>query len=294
MSGGEPGIRQIPIARIAVLNPRARGKRGFRELVASISALGLKKPVTVRERPGGEGWDLVCGQGRLEACKELGAETIPALVVDADEEDCFVMSLVENLARRHQTPMELLRGITSLRERGRSQQEIAATTGFSYEYIAAICYLLDHGEHRLLVAVERGVIPHTVAMEIARAEEGDVQAALLEAYAGKKLPGNQVIAVRKIVEQRRLMGKGLLQLPGLQSRARRVSVDSLVRSYKREADRQRSLVRRAEVAQRRLVFVATALGRLHADEHFSNLLRAEGLPTMPKQLADRIAASGAP
>lgn len=293
MSGGGTEIRQIPIARITVLNPRARGRRGFRELVASISTLGLKRPVTVRERRGSEGWDLVCGQGRLEACKELGAETIPAIVVDADEEDCFVMSLVENLARRHQTPMELIRSISSMRERGRSQQEIAVATGFSYEYIAAICYLLDHGEHRLLVAVEKGTVPHTIAMEIARAEEGDVQAALLDAYASKRLPGNQVVAVRKIVEQRKLMGKGLLQLPGLQSRARRVSVDSLVRSYKREADRQRSLVRRAEVAQRSLVFVATALRRLHGDEHFANLLRAEGLPTMPKQLADRVAASSA-
>lgn len=293
MSDGSSAIPRIPIASITVLNPRVRGKRGFRELVASIAALGLKKPVTVRLRPDGQGYDLVCGQGRLEALKELGEAEVPAIVIEAEVEDCFVMSLVENLARRQHTSMELMRSIAALRERGNTHVQIADRTGFSYEYIAAICLLLDRGEHRLLVAVERGLVPHTVAIEIARAEEGDVQAALLDAYEGKKLPGDQIVAVRKIVEQRRLLGKGLFRISGPGGRAKQVSADALVRSYKREADRQRSLVRRAEVAQRRLLFVTTALRKLHADEHFANLLRAEGLPTMPRQLAERIAPIGA-
>ena len=293
MSDGSSAIPRIPIAAVTVLNPRVRGKRGFRELVASIAALGLKKPVTVRLRPDGQGYDLVCGQGRLEALKELGETEVPAIIIEAEEEDCFVMSLVENLARRQHTSMELMRSIAALRERGSTHAQIAGRTGFSHEYIGAICLLLDRGEHRLLVAVERGLVPHTVAIEIARAEEGDVQAALLDAYEGKKLPGDQIVAVRKIVEQRRLLGKGLFRISGPGGRAKHVSADALVRSYKREADRQRSLVRKAEVAQRRLLFVTTALRKLHADEHFANLLRAEGLPTMPRQLAERIAPVGA-
>lgn len=293
MNNDASAIPRIPISSITVLNPRVRGKRGYRELVASIAALGLKKPVTVRLRPSGQGYDLVCGQGRLEAYKELGETEIPAIVIQADEDDCFVMSLVENLARRQHTPLELMRSIADLRGRGITHAQIADRTGFSYEYISAICLLLDRGEHRLLVAVERGLVPHTVAIEIARAEEGDVQAALLDAYESKKLPGDQIVAVRKIVEQRRLLGKGLFRLSGPGSRAKQVSADVLVRSYKREADRQRSLVKKAEIAQRRLVFVATALRQLHGDEHFANLLRAEGLPTMPRQLAERITPVGA-
>ena len=292
MSDAAADIRRIPIASITVLNPRLRGKKGFRELVASIATLGLKKPVTVRSKQNGRAYDLVCGQGRLEACKELGETEIPAIVVEASEEDCFVMSLVENLARRHHTPMELIRSITTSRERGHTPSQMATMTGFSYEYIAAICFLLDHGEHRLLVAVEKGTVPHTIAMEIARAKDGDLQAALLEAFEDKKLPGNQVVAVRRIVEQRQLLGKGLVQLPGLGPRAKPVSADVLVRSYKREADRQRSLVRKSDIAQRRLMFLATALRHLHADEHFANLLRAEGLPTMPRQLAERVKSVG--
>ena len=286
-------IRRIPISAISIMNHRVRGKKGFRELVASIAALGLKKPVTVRLKDRGEGYDLVCGQGRLEAFKELGQLEIPVIVIEATLDECFIMSLVENLARRHHTPMELIRSIASCRERGNTVAQIATMTGFSYEYIAAICFLLDHGEHRLLVAVERGAVPHTIAMEIARAKDGDVQAALLEAFEDKKLPGNQVVTVRKIIEQRRLLGKDLVQLPGREARPKPVSADVLVRSYKKQADRQRSLVRKADVAQRRLMFLATALRRLHADEHFANLLRAEGLPTMPKQLAERVRSAGA-
>jgi ParB family chromosome partitioning protein len=78
-------IRHIPIERIEILNPRERNQKVFREIVASIQALGLKKPITVTRRGEGaaERFVLVCGQGRVEAFKALGQSTIPALVVDA-------------------------------------------------------------------------------------------------------------------------------------------------------------------------------------------------------------------
>ena len=60
-------IRMIPISAITVLNPRVRNKKIFNELVTSIAHLGLKKPITVSERSDQSGYDLVCGQGRLEA-----------------------------------------------------------------------------------------------------------------------------------------------------------------------------------------------------------------------------------
>jgi ParB family chromosome partitioning protein len=97
-------IRQVPIDAITILNPRVRNKRIFNELVTSIEHLGLKRPITVSARPDQSGYDLVCGQGRLEAFVALGQTEIPALVLEASEEDCFVMSLVENLARRHHSP----------------------------------------------------------------------------------------------------------------------------------------------------------------------------------------------
>ena len=66
--------------------------------------------------------------------------------------------------------------------RAYTNTEIAAKIDFTADYITAICYLLEHGEERLLVAVERGVMPANIAMEIARAPDGDIQQALAEAY----------------------------------------------------------------------------------------------------------------
>ena len=288
MSGADPDpdIAMIPVAEITVLNPRARNKRVFQELVTSIANLGLKRPITVSRRPSG-GFDLVCGQGRLEAFLALGQATIPAVVLEVSEEDCFVMSLVENLARRHHSPLELVRQIGALKEQGYSVQEIATKTDFSAEYIWAICYLLEHGEERLINAVDRGVIPHTIAMEIARAADGDVQVALADAYEKKALPGNQMLAIRRIIEQRRVSGKA--GHSGARGGGRiRVSAEALVRAYRKETDRQKLLVKKASLAQSRLLFVVNALRRLLDDEHFVTLLRAEAMHTLPRPLAERL------
>src|SRR5271156_215563 len=85
---------------------------------------------------------------------------------------------------------------------GYTNTEIAAKIDFTPDYIAAICYLLEHGEERLLAAVERGVMPANIAVEIARAPDHDVQQALAEAYENKLLPGNQILAIRRIILQR--------------------------------------------------------------------------------------------
>jgi ParB family transcriptional regulator, chromosome partitioning protein len=90
-------VELIPIDRITVLNPRVRNKRIFKEIVTNIDQIGLKRPITVARREHTEGpkYDLVCGQGRLEAYQALGQREIPAVVVDAASEDCLMMSLVE-------------------------------------------------------------------------------------------------------------------------------------------------------------------------------------------------------
>lgn len=286
-------VRLIPLDSITVLNPRVRNKRVFSELVASIAHLGLKKPITVSRRVDRTGYDLVCGQGRLEAFRALGQTEIPAIVVDASEEDCYVMSLVENLARRNRTPLEMMREIGALKQRGYSIQEIAAKTDFSPEYVNAICYLLEHGEDRLIAAVDRGVLPTTIAMEIARAKDGEVQRALADAYESKTIPGNQILAIRRIIMERNQRGKRLQKRGGaVASLGKRLSATTLIRIYRKETERQKLLVKKAELAQSRLLFVVNALRRLLADENFVTLLRAESILTMPTPLAERLGHRG--
>jgi ParB family chromosome partitioning protein len=259
MSEDEPEIRSIPVDLITVQNPRVRNKRIFQELVDSIAHLGLKKPITVSKRPGRTRYDLVCGQGRLEAFIALGQSEIPAIVVEASEEDCYIMSLVENLARRQQSPLELVNAIGALAGRGYSHAEIAKKVDFSVEYVAAICVLLERGEEKLLSAVERGVVPHSIAIEIARAKEGEVQQALAQAYEERKIPGKQVLAIRQIIEQRNNSGKQLHARTRRAARSRTVTSESLIRAYQRETERQKLLVKRASLARSRLLFVANAM-----------------------------------
>ena len=118
MPGVRPNrIEMIPISRITVLNPRARNKRQHREIVNNIEAIGLKRPITVsrREGAGGPRYDLVCGEGRLEAFQMLGQTEIPAVVIEASESECLVMSLIENIARRTPRPIDLMKEIGALR-----------------------------------------------------------------------------------------------------------------------------------------------------------------------------------
>lgn len=292
MSDAPPDIRMVPVDAITVLNPRARNKRVFKELVTSIANLGLKKPITVSERAGRPGYDLVCGQGRLEAFIALGQKEIPAVVIEASEDDCLVMSLVENLARRQHSPVELMREIGALKERGYSINDIAAKVDLSPEYVGAACYLLENGEERLLAAVDRGVMAPSIAMEIVRARESDVQRALTEAYENKTLPGNQLLAIRRIIEERNQTGKGLKSIRTGPRRKALVTSAALIRSYRKETERQKLMVKKAELAKNRLLFVVNGMRRLLAEEHFITLLRAEGLLTMPRPLAERIDAVG--
>ena len=285
-----PNVEMIPVDRITVLNPRDRNKKVFRQIVDSISKVGLKKPITVsfcKTSNEDATYELVCGQGRLEAFISLGQQEIPAIVVDVSEEDRLIMSLVENLARRQHRPMELLQDIGELKKRGYSDTDIARKIGLSREYVHAIIYLLEEGEERLLIAVEAGQIPLSVALDIAESDVEGVQEALAEAYEKGLLRGKKLLTAKRVVERRRRQGKALDSAKSKEGRTR-ISSNTLVRVYKKEADRQRLMIKKAEVTQNRLLFVIEAMRTLLADENFTTLLRAEELSTMPRPLADLI------
>jgi ParB family chromosome partitioning protein len=287
-------IEVIPVDRINVINPRVRNKKIFKEIVANIAELGLKKPITVSRRDGPDGptYDLVCGQGRLEAYQALGQIEIPALVVEADTEDCLVMSLVENLARRQHRAIDLLHDVDGLKGRGYNDIAIAKKTGLTLEYVRGVLRLLQNGEHRLLRAVETGQMPVSIAVEIAGANDAEMQTVLQQAYENKLLRGQKLIAAKRLIEQRRLRGKGLRingKLNG-RRRDRPLSSNTLIRAYREDVDRKRLLIRKAETTRNRLIFAAEALRKLFLDENFVTLLRAEGLDTLPRNLAARIDA----
>jgi len=288
-------VRLLPISQIEVLNTRERNSRTFGEIVANIKTIGLKKPIVVTPRPkpdGSEHYMLICGEGRLNAFRTLGEQQIPALVVTATDEDAFIMSLSENIARRQRRPLELLAGVEELRSRGYSPKQIATKTGLAPKYVHGILTLLQQGEQRLVEAVEKGAIPLNAALAIVGAGKDSTaaQAVLQEAYESGALRGRRLIDARRLMERRDSLGGTL------DKRAPRkmgdITSTSLVRNYQREVDRQKALVRKAEFTQQQLMFTVSALQQLFLDENFTNLLRAEGLDTLPKFIDERVWAKG--
>jgi ParB family transcriptional regulator, chromosome partitioning protein len=105
------------------------------------------------------------------------------------------------------------------------------------------------------------------------------------------LRGRQLIRARRVIERRMNLGRSARR--GTPRKRTEVTSLSLVRTYQKEVERQRLLVRKAEFTQQRLLFITSALRELFADENFTNLMRAEGLDSLPKYLSERIHGEGA-
>ena len=288
MTDTPDSVTMVPITRVEVLNSRDRNMKVFEEIVENIRTIGLKKPITVTERDGADGkpaFLLVCGEGRLNAFRLLGETHIPALVVNVSDEDAFIMSLAENIARRGHRPLEILADIELLLARKYTIDDIIQNTGLSQKYVRDIVFLLEKGEERLIEAVQHGTIPLTTALEIARAknDDDDLGDMLEEAYKTGQLKGHQITDAKRLIEKRREKGPKTAARPKLPN-----SAHSLVRTYQKEVARQHKMVLKAEHAQQQLLLVVQGLKSLFADENFVTLLRAEGLDTLPKYLAERV------
>ena len=285
-------IEWIAISQITVVNPRHREKKVFKEIVDNIAQIGLKRPITVTRRMEADGpfYDLVCGQGRLEAYQLLGQHEVPAIVVAADPEDCLIASLVENCARRHHNALDLLQDIGGMRQRGYSVPDIARKTGLSFDYVLGVSRLIEQGEQKLLSAVEAGVLPISVATQIAHSPDHDVQRALQEAYDQGLLRGKRLLAAKKVIERRRRTGKRI-------NHQKRPSTEpltgaKLIKAYEEDATRKKDLIRRADHTRSALLTIVEAMRRLLKDAAFVSLLEEEGLTTMPQPIAARLAPSG--
>jgi len=247
MTDTPESVTLVPIDRIEVLNSRDRNMKVFEEIVENIRSIGLKKPITVTEREGADGapaYLLVCGEGRLNAFRLLGESHIPALVVNVTDEDAFIMSLAENIARKGHRPLEILADIELLLARDYNIDDIITRTGLSEKYVRDIVFLLEKGEERLIEAVQNGTIPLTTALEIARAKHDDENLGdmLEEAYKTGQLKGHQITDAKRLIEKRREKGpKTGGDRPKLPN-----SAHSLVKTYQREVARQHKLMLKAD------------------------------------------------
>jgi ParB family chromosome partitioning protein len=280
-------IESIPIAEIRIINPRARNKHTFAGIVSNIGTVGLKKPITVGQRPreaDGTRYDLVCGQGRIEAVIALGGTRIPAIVTDASLKDRYLMSLVENIARKRPPQSALVQEVRRLKDAGCKNAAIAERLGLGKTYIDGIIRLLRCGEDRLVGDVAAGRIPINVAITIASASTPDIQRALNDAYEKGSLRGKKLVAVQRLITRRAVRERNLsaVAVPDAPTR-------DLAKEYEIQTQRQRKLLNRSALVQERLALVNTALRTLLADNRLKRLLRTEHLDSMPGQVASGLA-----
>ncbi len=143
----EGALKSIPVGQIT-RNP-FQPRREFRaedlgELQESLRASGLLQPITVRRRPGKDGFELIAGERRLRAAKALGWREIPAIIKEIDDKTLLTLALIENLQRTDLNPIEEGEGYRQLaQEFSLTQQQIAETVGKDRTTVANMLRLLQ-------------------------------------------------------------------------------------------------------------------------------------------------------
>lgn len=137
------------------------------ELAASISHSGLLQPLVVR--PHGNGYQLIAGERRWRACAIANrTASIPCNVVESiSDEEAFVLSVTENVARVDMTIMEEARAYGQIVSLGRTHADVAALFGKTVDHIRFRVDLLNLRDDLQHLA-ERGEISKWVAWSLSK------------------------------------------------------------------------------------------------------------------------------
>lgn len=142
--GTQEKVLQIPISQIRTskYQPRTEfDEKKLNELVSSIKEKGVVQPVLVRKSP--DGYELIAGERRLRAVKNLGVERIPAIVKDVNDVDMLEMALIENIQREELNPIEEARAFQRfVNDFNFTQEKIAQVLGKDRSTIANTIRLL--------------------------------------------------------------------------------------------------------------------------------------------------------
>lgn len=141
---GEQVLR-VPIDQVqpSPLQPRKKFPSGtLDELTQSISQLGIIQPLIVRKV--GEKYELVAGERRWRASRELKLDSVPVIERRASDQEVLELALIENLQRQDLNAIEEASGYVRLaREFGMKQDAIASRVGKSRASVANAMRLLD-------------------------------------------------------------------------------------------------------------------------------------------------------
>lgn len=166
-------VQDVPVTKIRPEDGlgRKRDRDGHRDLQRSIQQFGVLTPITVRSTPDGSGeYLLIKGQGRTLACRLLGIETIPAIVVDDEyaEKQKVQQFLVENVARLKMRPVDRALLIHRARQDGEETADIADRFGLTPATVRRLLAQLDGASSSEVAALRAGEVNLAMHAVIAR------------------------------------------------------------------------------------------------------------------------------
>jgi ParB family chromosome partitioning protein len=278
----ERRYEMIPIDQIVVVNSRSREKSQFKENVRSIGSVGLYKPILVNKRNFArmKKYELICGEGRLLAHRELRKTEIKAEVIDIDEKTAQLMTLGENIARTRMASMEFARAIKEMSDMGMRLEQLSAITGKTQEYVRSYIRLMEQGEERLIKGVEDGIFTMNFALNVAQSSDRSVQHLLMDAFDNGIVTTTNMGRVRRIVEDRLQKGRSLSS-KGKRSEAP-YTVDKLKSDIRQITRQKEAFVYEVGQKENRLFRILMALRKLQDDERFVSMLKVEGLSQEPQ------------
>ena len=268
----ERTFAQIPIDKIVVVNSRDRDEERFQRTVRSISEVGQQKPICVNERnfkKTGK-YELVCGEGRLKACRQLGWTHIEAEIVDIEEGQALLAGLAENLTRQKKNPIEIAKSILFMHKKGLSKAEIARATDRSKTTIDQYITLMEkgEGEERLISGVETGRFSISLALLVLENSESDVRQFLMDEFDHGRISTRDVECINKILDEREKKG---LSNKGMS----RNKFTGIIGEKTKDCNR---IIAEVKVKQDDAIFLANSLNTLWKDEKFVEMIaNIEGL-----------------
>ena len=167
----EQAAADLPSSEIAaaVIDPNPWQPRSvmsaedLTELASSLNEHGLVQPIVVRSQ--GDRYQLIAGQRRLAAAKQLGWEMVPVRVLDVDDRQMSEIAIVENLQRRDLDPLEKATSFKQyLATWGGTQDELAKRLSVDRSTVANLIRLLELPE-----AVQEKLRGGAISMGHARA-----------------------------------------------------------------------------------------------------------------------------
>lgn len=165
-------------------------KEALQELSESIQQHGVFTPILVKKSI--SGYELVTGERRLRASKMAGKDTIPAIIVDFDDQQMMEIALLENVQREDLNIIEEAKAYEQLIKRlNYTQEQLAHRIGKSREHITNTLRLLKLPEN-----VQNYVVTKQLSMGHARALLGLKNADMMEKVAKQAIA--QGMSVRKV------------------------------------------------------------------------------------------------